>query len=539
MTIIPSWATFDPFTASGENPHTLLNLVGGEWTSTEKTATLLDPMNGDEFIIYPRTEGKELTVFAKSLQKCPKSGLHNPLKNPEKYVMWGKVTRKLAEEMHKPEVVEFFIKTIQRVCPKHRGQALGEITVSRTFLENFSGDNVRFLARSFGNPGDRFGQQSQGYRWPHGPCALVSPFNFPLEIPVLQLMGALYMGNKVLMKCATTTAVVMEQFLHLMHFCGAPKDAVDFVNCGGRTMEHLLVEAKPALTQFTGSSGVAEQLIGTLKGRVKVEDAGFDFKILGPDVKDTGYVAWQCDQDAYALSGQKCSAQSCLFIHENWLKHGAVSGAKDVKDGKFGDLLKQMDAIKSERNVKDLSIGPLLSHTTEDVLGHAKALLDLPGAELLWGAKKLEDPLLAHVPAKYACVEPTAIMVPMDVFHENFALCTREIFGPFQVVVPFSDATLTRIFDASEKMTAHLTQAVVSDDPRFITTCLAHTINGTTYAGRRARTTGAPQNHHFGPAGAVAASIGTYEAIRYVWSYHREIVYDVVAPLEFHRPPPE
>lgn len=28
------------------------------------------------------------------------------------------------------------------------------------------------------------------------------------------------------------------------------------------------------------------------------------------------YVAWVCDQDAYACSGQKCSAQSMLFMHE-------------------------------------------------------------------------------------------------------------------------------------------------------------------------------------------------------------------------------
>lgn len=30
--------------------------------------------------------------------------------------------------------------------------------------------------------------------------ALITPFNFPLEIPALQLMGALYMGNKPLLK---------------------------------------------------------------------------------------------------------------------------------------------------------------------------------------------------------------------------------------------------------------------------------------------------------------------------------------------------
>lgn len=41
---------------------------------------------------------------------------------------------------------------------------------------------------------------------------------------------------------------------------------------------------------------------------------------------------------------------------------------------------------------------------------------------------------------------------------------------------------------------------------------LAHTVNGTTYAGIRGRTTGAPQNHWFGPAGDPrGAGIGTPE----------------------------
>lgn len=56
--------------------------------------------------------------------------------------------------------------------------------------------------------------------------------------------------------------------------------------------------------------------------QVKLEDAGFDWKILGPDVQDLDYVAWQCDQDAYACSGQKCSAQSVLFVHDNWAAAG-------------------------------------------------------------------------------------------------------------------------------------------------------------------------------------------------------------------------
>jgi len=103
--------------------------------------------------------------------------------------------------------------------------------------------------------------------------------------------------------------------------------------------------------QFTGSNGVAKQLCKVTLGKVKIEDAGFNFKILGigfgssellrkkfdicirvdnhyiairafqstqkhnilgKDVCDIDAVAWQCDQDAHASTGQKCSAQSIV-----------------------------------------------------------------------------------------------------------------------------------------------------------------------------------------------------------------------------------
>lgn len=44
------------------------------------------------------------------------------------------------------------------------------------------------------------------------------------------------------------------------------------------------------MTLFTGSSRVAEMLAVDLKGRIKLEDAGFDWKILGPDVQEVFYV---------------------------------------------------------------------------------------------------------------------------------------------------------------------------------------------------------------------------------------------------------
>lgn len=47
---------------------------------------------------------------------------------------------------------------------------------------------------------------------------------------------------------------------------------------------------------------------------------------------------------------------------------------------------------------------------------------------------------------------------------------------------------------------------------------------------------GAPQNHWFGPAGDPrSAGIGTIEAIRHVWSCHREIIYDHVLNYDMEK----
>jgi 1-pyrroline-5-carboxylate dehydrogenase len=343
---------------------------------------------------------------------------------------------------------------------------------------------------------------------------VITPFNFPLEIPVLQLMGALYMGNKPLVKSDTKVSVVLEQFVRLMIACGTPPTDLDFIHCDGTTMNEILQKSKPKMTLFTGSQKVAHHLTKELEGNVKLEDAGFDWKILGPDVDDVDYVAHVSDQDAYACSGQKCSAQSILFMHDNWVDAG---------------IEKKIAGLASQRSLEDLTVGPVLTLTTKTMLDHAAKLAALPGARVAFGGRELNGGDHS-IPPQYGAIEPTAVYVPLKTImasEENFKLVTTEIFGPLQVLTSYGDDDLPLVLEACEKMDAHLTAAVVSSDELFVQKVLGSTVNGTTYAGRRARTTGAPQNHWFGPAGTpMAGGIGTIEAIRLVWSCHREVIYD-------------
>lgn len=525
MSRIPSFASIDPFEGmTPDDPGVARCLVGGAWIDNSNfLANIPDPLTGGAFLKIPDTSN--IDPFINGLKSCPKSGLHNPHKNQQRYVELGRVCAKAAALLAKPDVSDYFTKLIQRVMPKTWKQCKGEVTVTQVFLENFAGDGVRFLARGFSNPGDYPGQESRGYRWPFGPVVIIAPFNFPLEIPALQLMGALFMGNRPLIKAASTVSVVIEQFLRLLIHAGLSRADVDLIHCRGSVMGKLLESARDTvrLVQFTGSSAIAERTSKTMNGAVRLEDAGFDWKIIGPDFQPDwlDYVAWQCDEDAYNASGQKCSAQSILFVHENWSE----------------SLLPRLQSLAARRRLDNLSLGPVLTWNNQEIQSHIDAIMAIPGARVLFGGQALED---HHIPECYGAYQPTAVQVPLkEVAGDHFEIVTTELFGPFQVVVVYADDDVSTVLDILERMSHHLTAAVVSADIPFQNRILGATVNGTSYCGMRARTTGAPQNHWFGPCGDPrGAGIGTPEAIISTWSGHREIVMDH-GPLPDHWSIPE
>lgn len=93
--------------------------MGGQWTNqVEKQGEVVDPMNGKVMYTYPETPKDGVSDFINELKSCPKTGLHNPFKNKERYLMLGEVNRRLVEAMSDPDVYKFFVRLIQRTCPK-------------------------------------------------------------------------------------------------------------------------------------------------------------------------------------------------------------------------------------------------------------------------------------------------------------------------------------------------------------------------------------------------------------------------------------
>lgn len=69
---------------------------------------------------------------------------------------------------------------------------------------------------------------------------------------------------------------------------------------------------------------------------------------------------------------------------------------------------------------------------------------------------------------------------------------TTEVFGPFQVITEWKDGQLETVLEYLERLQLHLTAGIVSNDVNFLNYVIGRTVNGVTYSGLRARTTGAP-----------------------------------------------
>ena len=57
---------------SASEPAVAENLVGGVWARSNESKTVIDPLNGEEFIVVPDTKSDELDPFVEAARACPK-----------------------------------------------------------------------------------------------------------------------------------------------------------------------------------------------------------------------------------------------------------------------------------------------------------------------------------------------------------------------------------------------------------------------------------------------------------------------------------
>ncbi len=152
---------------------------------------------------------------------------------------------------------------------------------------------------------------------PLGVVACVTPWNFPVAIPVWKIAPALVAGNSVVFKPASLTPATAVRIVEIFEEAGIPKGVLNLVlgsgsDAGDEIINHQAVKA----VSFTGSNGVGIRLYEQVSRRgakVQCEMGGKNPVVVLEDA-DLNVAVESTAQGAFGSSGQRCTATSRAVV---------------------------------------------------------------------------------------------------------------------------------------------------------------------------------------------------------------------------------
>lgn len=264
---------------------------------------------------------------------------------------------------------------------------------------------------------------------PLGVGAVIPPWNFPMAIMAGMTSAAIVVGNTVVLKPSSDSAVIAAKFVEVLEQVGVPAGVVNFVPGGGREVgEYLVTHPKTRFIAFTGSKEVGLHINNEASKardgqlwikRAVLEMGGKDSIIVDED-SNLDAAARDVVASAFGFQGQKCSACSRAIIHEK------------IYDQFVKTLLPLVGALKqgAPYESKDVNVGPVINeNAAQSILNYIEA-------------GKTEGELLAggmRAAGSGYFIQPTVFGdVPRDA-----TISLEEIFGPVLALIKarnFDDA---------------------------------------------------------------------------------------------------
>lgn len=313
---------------------------------------------------------------------------------------------------------EELARALAREVGKPIGEARGEIGRAVVILRYYAGEAVRAVGEVV--PAASADALQFTLHDPLGVVALVTPWNFPVAIPLWKAAPAMAFGNTVVLKPA-------EQSSHMAHLlaesaaaAGIPPGVFNVLHGAGATVGESLLRADPVRAiSFTGSIGVGARVAAIAAERnirYQTEMGGKNVVIVLADA-DLDRAARLTAAGAMRFAGQKCTATSRAVV------------AREVEEA----FLERLTAHVAQLTLgdvaqEDTAVGPLITSGARE-----RVLAALRGSEgrAVCGGRAPADRRFAG--GFY--VEPTIIR---DADPEE-PLAQEEIFGPVLVTHTVSD----------------------------------------------------------------------------------------------------
>lgn len=257
------------------------------------------------------------------------------------------------------------------------------------------------------------GYRGMTQRVPLGPCAFISPFNFPLNLVAHKIAPAIAAGCPFVLKPASATPVGALILGEVLSQTALPQGAFSILPCPRDGADQLISDDRLKLLSFTGSDAVGWRLKSRAGKKKVVLELGGNAACIVDETADIDDAVVRLVVGAFYQSGQSCISVQRILVHDavyTALRERLVTKVKALKCG--------------DPKKRETFIGPLISEKDAVRLQDWIAEAVTAGGKVLCGNERqgslLSPTLLEDVPA-------------------GQKICQEEAFGPVAVLSRFSD----------------------------------------------------------------------------------------------------
>jgi glyceraldehyde-3-phosphate dehydrogenase (NADP+) len=250
-------------------------------------------------------------------------------------------------------------------------------------------------------------------RFPIGPIAAISPFNFPLNLAAHKLAPAIASGNPVVLKPPSKDPLTMLTIAEIVEAAGVPEGSVSILPMSRLLGDRMVEDDRYKLLTFTGSPSVGWRMKQRAGKKRVVLELGGNAGVIVDETADLDWAVKRCLVGAFTYAGQVCISVQRMFVHErHWstFLDRFVAAAEQIPTGSPLDPETVLGPMVDERAAR----------RTQQWVEEAVTM----GGRILTGGS-----------ADGSFFPPTVLTNVPD----RAQICSNEAFAPVVVAFPFSD----------------------------------------------------------------------------------------------------
>jgi len=397
-------------------PQTFQNYIDGQWagSSDGKTFEQRNPANLEDVTgLWPASTRDDARRAIAAAQKAfPDWARLSPLKRADYLKAALEAMKRRRDEL---------AEVLTRENGKTIAESKIEIDAAIKEMEFQIHEGVRLGGQTVASAFE--GVFAYSVRQPLGVVSIISPWNFPFNVPGRKGTPALMAGNTVVFKPASLTPQTGLKFVELFIEAGLPPGVLNFITGGGSTVgDEMITHPAIKAISFTGSTAVGRsihQKAAQIMARTQLEMGGKNPLVVLEDA-DLELAAKSAVTAAYACAVQWCTSTSRVVV----VKRIAAEFIERVRS------LASALVVGDGRDSKT-TMGPVCG--TEQLKGILNYIEigKREGARLLLGGNRLTGPAYDKgcfiAPTLFADVTP------------SMTIAREEIFGPVLSILEAAD----------------------------------------------------------------------------------------------------